>query len=76
MWLLAEFAKADFKPSKPIHQAFTTTTDASFYTSPPHWQERPFVVTDPALKAKAAALEENAAAAAARTPPRWQSSRR
>ena len=67
MWLLAEFAKADFKPSKPIHQAFTTKTDASFYTSPPHWQERPFVITNPAPKAKAAALEEKATAAAAAT---------
>ena len=57
MWLLAEHAKADLKPSKSRFNAFTTMPDAYYDASPPDWMERPFVITDPTFKAKAAALE-------------------
>jgi hypothetical protein len=65
MWLFAELLKADLEPNRSEFQAFTTTPDAYFDASPPGWLGRPFVITDPTLRAKAAALGEKATAAAA-----------
>ena len=67
-FLLDELAKVDLQPNLTKFQAYLVNPDG---TPRPSWLPRPFIITDPTLKAQVASLDVEAAsaAAAARTAP-------